>query len=53
MSYFRCHVPETDSKIQSTDLLPRGSGGKDWKFGVSRCKLLYIEWIKNKVPLVA
>ena len=25
-------------------------GGKDWEFGISRCKLLYVEWI-NKVPL--
>ena len=24
-------------------------GGMDWEFGVSRCKLLYIEWINNKV----
>ena len=24
---------------------------KDWKFGVSRCKLLYIGWINNKVLL--
>ena len=23
----------------------------DWEFGVSRYKLLYIEWIKNKVLL--
>ena len=23
----------------------------DWKFGVSRCKLLYIGWINNKVLL--
>ena len=23
----------------------------EWEFGVSRGKLLYIEWIKNKVPL--
>ena len=21
----------------------------DWEFGVNRCKLLYIEWINNKV----
>jgi len=28
-----------------------GGGGKDWKFGISRCKLLYIEWINNKVLL--
>ena len=34
--------------------LPRGRGsgrGMDWEFGVSRCKLLYIEWINNKVLL--
>ena len=26
-------------------------GGKDWEFGVSRGKPLYIEWINNKVLL--
>ena len=25
--------------------------GTDWEFGISRCKLLYIEWINNKVLL--
>ena len=25
-----------------------GGGGKGWEFGISRCKLLYIEWINNK-----
>ena len=25
--------------------------GKDWEFGISRCKLLYIGWINNKVLL--
>ena len=24
-------------------------GGMDWEFGVSICKLLYIEWVNNKV----
>ena len=24
-------------------------GGKEWEFGVSRCKLLYMEWISIKV----
>ena len=24
----------------------RVGGGKDWEFGISRCKPLYIEWIK-------
>ena len=28
-----------------------GGGGKDWEFGISRCKLLYIGWINNKVLL--
>ena len=23
-------------------------GGKDWEFGISRCKLLYREWINNR-----
>ena len=23
----------------------------EWEFGVSRCKLVYTEWIKNKVLL--
>ena len=26
-------------------------GGMEWEFGVSRCKLLYIELINNKVLL--
>ena len=25
--------------------------GKDWEFGTSRCKLLHIKWISNKVLL--
>ena len=28
-----------------------GGGGKGWEFGISRCKLFYIGWINNKVPL--
>ena len=26
-------------------------GAMDLEFGISRCKLLYIEWINNKGPL--
>ena len=26
-------------------------GGMEWEVGVSRCKLLYIGWINNKVLL--
>ena len=43
---------ETGSQTQRTDLwLPKGGRGRDWEFGVSRFKLLYIEWINNKVLL--
>ena len=28
-----------------------GEGGMDWEFGISRCKLSYIEWISDKVLL--
>jgi len=26
----------------------KGGSGLDWQFGVSRCKLLHLEWISNK-----
>ena len=29
----------------------RGGREKDWEFGISRCKLLYIAWINNKILL--
>ena len=45
---------ETDSQTQRIDLwLPTGRGsriGMKWEFGISRCKLVYTEWI-NKVLL--
>ena len=28
-----------------------GKEGMDWEFGVSRCKLLHIEWMDHKVLL--
>ena len=28
-----------------------GGGGMEWEFEVSRCKLVYVEWINNKVLL--
>ena len=27
----------------------RGGSGIDWEFGLSRCKLLHLEWISNEV----
>ena len=29
----------------------RGGRGLDWEFGISRCKLLYIGWINDRVLL--
>ena len=29
-----------------------GGGGMDWEFGISRCKLLYIELDKQQGPTV-
>ena len=28
-----------------------GGRGMSWEFGVSRCKLFYVEWTNNKVLL--
>ena len=28
-----------------------GGSGMDWEFGVSRCKLLHMEWISNVILL--
>ena len=29
----------------------RGGSGMDCKFGVSRCKLLHLEWLSNEILL--
>ena len=29
----------------------KARGEMKWEAGISRCKLLYIEWLKNKVSL--
>ena len=45
---------ETDSDIEDRRVVAKGvEGGRgmDWEFGISRCKLVYIEWINNKVLL--
>ena len=46
----------TDSQIQKSDFwLPVGaeSGRRnDWEFGISRCKLVYVERISNEVLLL-
>ena len=46
---------KTDSQTQRPDLwLPRRKGqgaGMDWESGISRCTLVYTEWINNKFLL--
>ena len=46
---------ETNSQTERPDLclLKRGAvtGGRDWEFGVSSYKLLYIGWLNSKVLL--
>ena len=45
---------EIDSHRKQTGYCPKGGRAgevKDWEFGISRRKLLYIGWIKNKVLL--
>ena len=40
--------------IENRLVVAKGEGverGMEWEVGVSRCKLLYIEWINNKVLL--
>ena len=43
---------ETNSHREQTCGYQEGQGGRrDWEFGVSRCKLLHLEWLNNKVLL--
>ena len=44
---------ERDSQTENRLVVAKGEGEgwRDWKFGVSRCKLLSREWINNKVLL--
>ena len=41
---------ERDSEIENRHGC-QGRGGMNWEFGISRWKLLYTEWINNKVLL--
>ena len=47
-------IYKTDSQTEDRLVVAKGAGGgggMEWDFGVSRCKLLHIEWINNKVLL--
>ena len=47
----------TEKKIMDMEsrlMVAKGEGvgsGMDWEFGVSRCKLLPLEWISNEILL--
>ena len=45
---------ETDLDIENRLVVAKGGGGgKNWEVGISRYKLVYIEWINNKVHDIA
>ena len=43
-------ISRTDLPLPGAGGVGRG-GGMEWEFGVSRCKLLHLEWINDKVLL--
>ena len=46
------HRAEIDSHREQTyGCQGRGESGMNWEFGVSRCKLLHLEWISNEFLL--
>ena len=57
MEYKIIELIETESRITGMEnrlVVAKGEGfggGMEWEFGISRCKLLYIEWINHKVLL--
>lgn len=40
---------ETDSWSETSLVVAKGAGRMGWGFGISRCKLLPIGWVNNKV----
>ena len=42
---------ETDSQTENRLVVVKGKQGMNWEFGISRCKLLHLEWINNKAIL--
>ena len=47
----RKRVTDTENRLVVANGEKGVGGGIDWEFGISRCKLLYIEWINKKVLL--
>ena len=53
MTQMNLYTKQTHGHREQTCGSQGGGGwrGMDWEFGVSRCKLLYTEWINNQVLL--
>ena len=53
MTQMNLSIREKQTQTYRIDLRVKEEvrGGIDWEFGLSRCKLLYIGWINNKVLL--
>ena len=45
------HRKETHGLGEQTCVCQGGGNGMDWEFGVSKCKLVHLEWIRNDIPL--
>ena len=44
-------LTELENRLVVAKVEGMGEGGMDWESGVSRCKLLYLEWISNELLL--
>ena len=55
MQHLSMHLRNPSRTLKLDWWLPRGVGGVgrklDWELGISRCKLVYREWINHKVLL--
>ena len=52
----RAYKTETAYRVENRVVVPKGGlreGGMDWEFGVSKYKLVHIQWTTNKVLLIA
>ena len=49
-----CMKRKQTHSMKNRPVVAKGEGSKEgmvWEFGISRCKLSYIEWINNKAQL--
>ena len=54
MTQMKISIKEKQTHIDNTLVVAKGEEGGSrmaWEFGISRCKLLHLEWISNEVLL--